>query len=193
MITRYTWFLINMLAIGETVVNGFSARPASLQRRQLPPADIAQCHALDTLSTATFLESSTSVTIAEASWRQYVSLVVVAGVVIDIVLGSPLANMVLKPLRDAQQDDEEIINNEAKASNVNRSKERIDSEKFAQDAIDRAQNALELRKFLDERKTDWDRMEEMKRKLDEEMQDLDNDLQMREESLAKRREGTKGD
>lgn len=112
-----------------------------------------------------------------------------------LVLGSPLANMLLKPMRGDQEEEGDDTGEGKKASgaknDITRSKERIDSEQVAKAAIDRAQNALELRRFLDERKTDWDRMEDMKRKLDAEMQDLDEDLQAREESLAKRRNGGK--
>lgn len=40
-------------------------------------------------------------------------------------------------------------------------------------------------RFLDERKTDWDKFEEQKKSLDEQMQDFDSDYQAREESFAK--------
>jgi hypothetical protein len=134
-------------------------------------------------ATASF---STLVVAADQSWRQYVSLVVIAGVLIDILLGSPLANTLLKPMRP-DGDEGEAQGEEKASKNINRSKERIDTDAVAQAAIDRATNTLELRRFLDERKTDWDRMEDMKRKMDAEMQDLDDDLQAREEDLSKRR------
>lgn len=149
----------------------------------------------DDCSSAITSSFSTLVMAGDSSWRQYVSLAVIAGVLIDIVLGSPLANMLLKPMRGDQEEEGDDTGEGKKASgaknDITRSKERIDSEQVAKAAIDRAQNALELRRFLDERKTDWDRMEDMKRKLDAEMQDLDEDLQAREESLAKRRNGGK--
>lgn len=122
--------------------------------------------------------------LAEESWRQYASLVVIAGVLIDILLGSPLANSLLKPMRGDEVNKEE--EDDARVQ-TNRSKERIDSEAVARAAIARAQGVLELRKFLDESKTDWDRFEEMKRKLDSQMEGLDADLEQREQSLAKRR------
>jgi hypothetical protein len=164
-------------------------------------------------------------------WRQYVSLAIVAGVLVDILLGSPLANALLKPLRDAQEQPPEDGDSEKSGkrglSNTERSKERIDTEKFAQAAIDRyvyppslygrvreavslsflltlfahwfallcsalsffnrANNALELKKYLENRKTDWDRMEEMKRNLDKSMQDLDEDLETRQKLLDERK------
>jgi hypothetical protein len=132
---------------------------------------------------------SSSLTLAaEETWRQYVPLIVAVAVIIDILLGSPLANMALKPMRGDLEGGEEDDKAAGKKGLVNRSRERVDTEGVAKAAIDRAQNALELRRFLDERKTDWDRMEDMKRKLDSEMQDLDEDLAAREESLAKRRD-----
>jgi hypothetical protein len=126
-----------------------------------------------------------SLIIAEGSWRQYVSLVVIAGVLIDILLGSPLANTLLKPMRGEEVPEDDA--NEPRAQ-IDRSKERVDSEAVARAAIAKAQGVLELRKFLDERKTDWDRFDDMKRKLDDEMEGLDADLAQREQTLAKRRD-----
>jgi len=137
--------------------------------------------------------SFSSLILADESWRQYVSLLLIGGVLIDILLGSPLANMALKPLRGDDQEQEESNNKKNKNKNqetINRSRERIDSDAVAKAAIERAQNALELRRFLDEQKTDWDRMEEMKRKLDAEMQELDADLKAREESLKRKSKGS---
>jgi hypothetical protein len=121
--------------------------------------------------------------IADDSWRQYVFPVVTFGVLGDILLGSPLANAVLKPMKPTETDDEAEEQASTKID-VSRSKERIDSDKYAKDAIARAQNTLELRRFLDERKTDWDKMEDMKKALDEGMQDFDSGYQTREEAYA---------
>lgn len=137
-------------------------------------------HAVD----PSMFESSTSIILADESWRQYVFPVVTAGVLIDILLGSPLANSALKPLRGAEADAGDEDDRAADTYDVTRSKERVDSDKIAKAAIERAENALELRRFLDERKTDWDKMEEMKKSLDEGMQDFDSDFQTREEKLA---------
>jgi predicted HicB family RNase H-like nuclease len=52
-------------------------------------------------------------------------------------------------------------------------KERIDSEKVAQEAIDKARNSLELREFLDQQK---DPIEEARKALDKQMADLDEAL-----------------
>jgi hypothetical protein len=122
------------------------------------------------------------------SWRQYVPLVVSVGIIGDILLGSPLANMIMAPMRpENREDDQETILAKASRANVDKSKERIDTEKYAQAAIDKARNTLELRQFLDERKTDWDKMEDMKRKLDADMQDLDQDLADRNADFENRK------
>ena len=171
-----------------TNVDGFAVihHTSSLRR-----SNIAQ-FVIDPVTASSIAESSPSFTLAEESWRQYVPLIVSACVIVDILLGSPLANMVLAPMRGGQDEEEEGDDGTGSRTKttpvINKSKERIDTEQVAQDAINRAQNALELRRFLDEQKTDWDRMEDMKRKLDSEMKDLDEDLQAREESLAKRRD-----
>ena len=133
-------------------------------------------------------ESASSLTIADATWRQYVAFALISGVLLDIVLGSPLANIALKPLKGDEEDGAAGDDSKDVKLAMDRSKERIDTEQYAQAAIDRAQSALELRKFLDERKSDWEKMEEIKRKLDSEMQDLDEDLAAREEYLKKRKE-----
>lgn len=137
------------------------------------------------------LEESTSLMVATESWRQYVFPIVTAGVLIDIVLGSPVANGVLAPLRgDAEAANEEGGDQPQSqfgfggGGNLDKTKlkERVDSEKLANEAITRAQNALELRRYLDDRKTDFDRMEEIKKQLDEGMQDFDSSY----DSTAKR-------
>lgn len=84
--------------------------------------------------------------LAEDSWRQYVPLVVIAGVLVDILLGSPLANSALKPLRGDQPQADGETGDRANQDAVSRSKERVDSDRVAQDAINRAESALELRR-----------------------------------------------
>mmetsp|Transcript_25653 Transcript_25653/g.56256 ORF Transcript_25653/g.56256 Transcript_25653/m.56256 type:complete len:204 (-) Transcript_25653:168-779(-) len=125
---------------------------------------------------------SSSLLVSVESWRQYVPLVISFGIIIDIVLGNPLANAVLKPMRPEEGKD-----NEEKNDNKPRSRARVDAELIAQQALDKANNTLELRNFLEERKTDYDRMEEMKRKLDSTMQDMDEDMEARQKSIDERR------
>lgn len=126
------------------------------------------------------------------SWRQYVPLAVSVGVIIDILLGSPLANLALGPMKRASEkgatgnDDgsQEGSDNDGRSlfssfgggagKVVDKSKERVDSEAIAQAAIDKAMNTLELRRFLDENKTDEQRYEDVRKKIERQMDDLDN-------------------
>jgi len=130
------------------------------------------------------MDSSFLTLSAEESWRQYVPLVVSVGIIIDILLGNPLASAVLKPMRPEEESGGE---EKDKKANRPKSKARIDAELVARQALDKANNTLELRKFLDERKTDYDRMEDMKRELDSSMQDLDEDLEARQKTIDERK------
>lgn len=130
------------------------------------------------------------------SWRQYVPLVVSVAVIIDILLGSPLANLALGPMRRASEKGATGDNNSQDGSDngaagagggslfssfggngggkvVDKSKERVDSEAIAQAAIDKARNTLELKRFLEENKTDEQRYEEVRKKIERQMKELD--------------------
>mmetsp|Transcript_27885 Transcript_27885/g.56916 ORF Transcript_27885/g.56916 Transcript_27885/m.56916 type:complete len:224 (-) Transcript_27885:206-877(-) len=128
------------------------------------------------------------------SWRQYVPLVVSVGVIIDILLGSPLANIALGPMRRASEKGATgDSNRDCSAENggggslfsglggttgnskidIGKNKERVDSEAIAQAAIDKARNTLELKRFLEENKTNEQRYDEMRRKIDKQMNELD--------------------
>jgi hypothetical protein len=124
------------------------------------------------------------------SWRQYVPLVVATGVIIDILLGSPLANTVMAPLRAGAEKEEKENSigggRTQQQQQEQRSRERIDTTAVAQAAVDKAKNTLELKRFLDERKTDWDKMEDMKKKLDADMTKMDVDLETRAQDLDRR-------
>ena len=111
------------------------------------------------------------------SWRQYVPLAVSFAVITDILLGSPLANTVMAPLRPPSKND--TIDDKSKSN----PKERIDTQALANAAIERAKNTLELRRYLDENKTDWQKMEEIKKKMDQEMNELDAKLEERRKEL----------
>jgi hypothetical protein len=120
------------------------------------------------------------------SWRQYVPLVVSVGVIIDILLGSPVANLALGPMKRASQKgngkDSDIDNGgsslfsgfgNANDVGASKSKERVDSEAIAQAAIDKARNTLELKRFLEENKTNEQRYEDMRRKIDKQLDEFD--------------------
>ncbi|KAL7529298.1 hypothetical protein ACHAXR_005159 [Thalassiosira sp. AJA248-18] len=147
------------------------------------------------------LPPSTSILLSSddvASWRQYVSLAVVVGVLIDIVLGSPLANLVLAPMKrasekgasgkstDSNEDDGGSDsgglfssfsgNSGSSGADKSRGRERVDSEAIAQAALDKAMGTLELKRFLEENKTDEQRYEDVRKKIDQQMQELEEDL-----------------
>eukprot|EP00804_Cyclotella_cryptica_P020643 CCRYP_003463-RB/>CCRYP_003463-RB protein AED:0.30 eAED:0.29 QI:0/-1/0/1/-1/0/1/0/161 len=125
------------------------------------------------------------------SWRQYVPLVVSVAVIIDILLGSPLANLALGPMRRASEKgsmgdsssnsgssnfpsgNSLFSMGDAKGSGTSKSKERVDSEAIAKAAIDKARNTLELKQFLEENKTNEQKYDEIRRKIDKQMDELD--------------------
>lgn len=115
------------------------------------------------------LESTT------ATWKQYVSLGVILIVVLDIVLGSPLLNMVTAPLKSRILLEEDSTTATTPSMGVNqprlvtrggKGKERIDTEAIAKEALDKADSAMALRDYLDRNKTDKDRMEQLQREID---------------------------
>ena len=131
------------------------------------------------------------------SWRQYVPLVISVGVIIDILLGSPLANLALGPMRRASEKGATGDSTQDGSDNgggggslfsafggdnaggkvvVDKSKERVDSEAIAQAALDKAMGTLELRRFLEENKTDEQRYEEVRKKIDSQMDELDESM-----------------
>ncbi|KAL3781843.1 hypothetical protein ACHAWO_009209 [Cyclotella atomus] len=120
------------------------------------------------------------------SWRQYVPLVVSVGVIIDILLGSPVANLALGPMKRASQKgsgkNSDVDNGgnslfsgfgNSNDGGASKSKERVDSEAIAQAAIDKARNTLELKRFLEENKTNEQRYEDMRRKIDKQLDEFD--------------------
>lgn len=127
----------------------------------------------------------------EAEWRQYVPLAVSCAVILDILLGSPLANAALGPMKrasekgasgnNAQGSDGDgggsvggsLFSNRGSGGRVDRSKERVDSEAIAQAALFKAINTLELKRFLEENKTDEQQYEEVRKKIDRQMSELD--------------------
>ena len=94
--------------------------------------------------------------------------------------------MALAPMKRQTQDEEGNDKQEKTLLRVS-SKSRIDAGKVAEEALNKAQNVLELRKFLDERKTDYDRMQDMKNELDASMQDIDEDLAARQKILDEKK------
>mmetsp|Transcript_9495 Transcript_9495/g.17864 ORF Transcript_9495/g.17864 Transcript_9495/m.17864 type:complete len:234 (+) Transcript_9495:139-840(+) len=121
-----------------------------------------------------------------SEWRQYVPLVVSFGVILDILLGSPLANIVLGPMRRAaakngSSDNEQdgLSNNSIQGASrfIKNPKERVDSDALAQAALERARYSMELRNFLEANKTNEQRYEEMRKKIEKQAQELDDNLE----------------
>lgn len=179
--------MVTMVLFGVTATSGFMVSPLPLPRVSRVQQITDQREILFQGGSRRVAQhraviDSSSITVSAESWRQYVPLVVSVGIIVDILLGSPLANAVLKPMRPEEDIDKEEKGTKS-ADNKPRSKARIDAELVAQKALDKANATLELRNFLDERKTDYDRFEEMKRKLDASMQDLDEDMEARQKAI----------
>lgn len=116
---------------------------------------------------------TSSLLLAQESWRQYVPLAVSAVVIVDILLGSPILNLIVAPMKRQAEDEQKEGGGAFVQPRVN-PKERVDSEQVAQEALDRARNSLELRAFLDERK---DPIEEAQKAVEKQMADLDETLE----------------
>jgi len=116
-----------------------------------------------------------------ASWRQYVPLAVSLLVITDILLGSPFANAAASVLRSPSTDDQDDDDDDGTTTGRGRKKkpgtkdlrERVDTMAIAQQALDRASSTTELRRFLDESKSDMDKMRDVQKRLDEQLQAFD--------------------
>lgn len=90
----------------------------------------------------------------------------------DILLGSPVLNLIVAPIkRQAEGDESDTSAPFVNAQPRVNPKERIDSERVAQEALDKARNSLELRAFLEKQK---DPIEEAQKALDKQMAELDD-------------------
>jgi len=127
-------------------------------------------------------EQSAAMILAETeSWRQYVPLAVSVGVIADILLGSPLANLALAPMKRATEDDKEEVGSEGggegtanKRRRIRNPNERVDADAIGKAAVERARYSMELRTFLEENKSDEDKYEDMRKKIDAMAQDFDS-------------------
>ncbi len=131
-------------------------------------------------SESTFLIAETE------EWRQYVLLFVSLGVLLDVLLGNPLANIALAPMRRAAMEKEEGSEGNAQEEDSSSSgrmspkkfvanpRERVDSEAVGKAALEKARYSMELRKFLEENKTDEQKYEDMRREIDKEAAKFDS-------------------
>ena len=151
-----------------------------------------QCCCFATSSIVLISDDATTSAFSDvAEWRQYVPLTVTGAVLIDILLGSPLANMALAPMKRATEEGANRGNNSNSSQSNNNNnnggslfstlggggsssrddgtKERVDSEAIAKAALFKATNTLELRRFLDENRTDEQKYEEVRKQIDRQM------------------------
>ena len=170
--------LLLLLLVPLGLVGAFQA-PVSFHRTRsrtsslsmaLQPTELLPL--TDTIATATGTPASTSILLAEESWRQYVPLIVSALVIVYILLGSPAANSILGLVRASEQQDDD---QDAESPRVIQTKgERIDSGEVANEALEKARNALDWQVYKEETKRDEDRMEDLRKKMDQQMRDFDN-------------------
>lgn len=144
-----------------------------------------------------YLSSTSTLVAATDDWRQYVPLIVISLVLVDIVLGSPLANLALAPMRRAATKAEEEQRSgggddggAARAGNfglgkalnpdlgsagdvLKNPKERVDTATIAQDTLDKARGTLELMEYLENNKSNEQLYEEARKKMDEQFEELD--------------------
>jgi hypothetical protein len=106
--------------------------------------------------------------------RQFVPLAVILGVLLDVVLGSPVANSVLQPIKkeafDKLNSDGGLQGEPKKAKDT---KELVDSEAVAVAALERAASVVELRAYLESNKSDADRIRDFQNQIDRDMQLFD--------------------
>ena len=145
-----------------------------------------------------YLSSTSTIVAATDEWRQYVPLIVISLVLVDIVLGSPLANLALAPMRRAATKAEEEQGSgggdggdaAARAGNfglgaslnpnlgsagdvLKNPKERVDTATIAQDTLDKARGTLELMEYLENNKSNEQLYEEARKKVDKQLEELD--------------------
>uniref|UniRef100_A0A7S2XR90 Uncharacterized protein n=1 Tax=Attheya septentrionalis TaxID=420275 RepID=A0A7S2XR90_9STRA len=114
---------------------------------------------------------------AVEEWRQYVPLGTALLVIVDILLGSPVANSIMAPMKQASEEANNEKNGGTASTPRRRNpKERVDTNGVAQAALDRARNSMELRSFLEAQKTDWDRMNDIRKTLDSQTSQLETNL-----------------
>ena len=131
---------------------------------------------ITTITAAAAQSPSSTILLAEETWRQYVPLAVSLLVIVDILLGSPAANSILGMVRaqeDAQEGDDSNDKTRRNKVVVQTKGERIDSEQLANAALERARNALEWNTEKERLKTDADRMEDLRKKMDNQLREFD--------------------
>jgi len=146
-----------------------------------------------------YMSSTSTLLAATEEWRQYVPLAVICLVLVDIVLGSPLANLALGPMKRAAENAEEqqgrsgddgadaaaragnfglgkaLNSSLGAAGNVLKNpKERVDTASIAQSTLDKARGTLELMEYLENNKSNDQLYEEARKKMDQQFEELDS-------------------
>lgn len=137
-------------------------KPSSHTKLQLALPSSTELLSLTDIDTA-----SSSLLLAEESWRQYVPLAVSALVIVDILLGSPAANSILSLGKDKEESEA------SEAPVVKTKGERVDSGEMANEALEKARNALEWQQYKEDTKREEDKMEDLRKKMDKQMREFD--------------------
>ena len=87
----------------------------------------------------------------------------------------------MKPLQQQQQEQQQ--QSDDMSDNNKKKKERVDTEAIAQQALDQAYASMELRRYLDENKSDAQRLQELRRQMDEDMIKVDTALKERQRKI----------
>ena len=154
------------------LASAFQAR-TPLARLTTPQCELSpsRLDAVPELLSLSDTASSTTLLLAEESWRQYVPLAVSALVIVDILLGSPAANSILGVVRG----EAEKAGEQEEAPRLVKTKgERIDSSEVANSALEKARNAMEWQTYKESTKREEDRMEELRKKMDAQLAEFDN-------------------
>jgi hypothetical protein len=183
-----------LLLVWARISHAFVPRPSVLLPRQQYSSSwlVASALPVDTTDAA-FLSSTLSLAEAE-SWRQYVPLAVSLLVIVDILLGSPVANKALSALRPENEETAskgqggsggpfQTPSGKPGDSALVGQKERVDTMAIAQKALDKAEATKELRRFLDEGKSDYDKMRDIQDKMDADLQAFDEKQKKKKEGL----------
>jgi len=75
---------------------------------------------------------------------------------------------------DLDDDDDDKKKSSGFTRNPN---ERVDTDSLAAEAVQRARYSMDLRKFLDENKTDEQRYAEIRKKIDQQAEELEDNLE----------------
>lgn len=134
---------------------------------------------------------TTSLLIAETeSWRQYVPLGVSLAVIVDILLGSPIANLALGPMRRASEKGSEGDDGDGMADLLGQlqpkkrnTRARVDTNAIAQEAVDQAKATLDFMEYMEQNKSDDQRFAELRQQMDSQKRDVDKKLADRQKKI----------